>query len=1009
MEKLSRNLKLSGSAFALIAGTTLAVTTVTNGAMAQTATGGSASATSNTLPVEQVVVTGTSIRGAAPVGDHLITLDQQTIQASAPVNLTQMLDSVTSISTNGAAPQGENVNSFYSPQIHDLEGSASNSTLVIVDGLRLPGGGNIGYSQIDPNIVPVSAVERVEVLADGASSVYGSDAVAGVVNYILRKDYDGAEINIQAGQGKDYQTQTYNVLLGHSWDTGGAYFAGGYTYQSPLSVSSHAFLDRGNYAPEGGNNFDEVFGCPTAAIVAPSVGGTAEIFPNVTSTTAVPNSKIPYANCNTTVYGDALAGSKRANGLMRFHQNFGDRFSAQVTLDVNTLTTNYATGPGTLSNVTVYGPTSGKSSATLNQINPFYQAPAGNPTQTGSESVSWVDLLGNGPNGTNFGETIAEEQVLYGTTVLTYNVTDDWEVKFSDAIGWFRNESAVVNGFCSSCAVLALNGTTQSNGSATTSSVAGANVIALNSLNANNALDIWDPAGSTNKTAALVARSLYTGQTEVDDFNSINQSRLETDGPLFSLPAGPVKFATGVEWYLQHLIRDVRANGGTGPTVLDTSDQYYRYDRYVYSAYAEFNIPVISPEMGLPLMQKVDIDISGRYDKYSDVGVTKNPKYAFNWQINDDWKVRANYSTSFVAPPVGVLGDPALGGEYNGGASVGNQFNVPIAAYPTVTQLPGCNTAAVQAQGYCTIGSGTAATGIQRAYGGLLENMKPETGDTWSAGVDFTPTWLPGLTANVTYFWNSFKGGATLPNAEQIVDSTTLHNNLTLCPGGCSAATVEALIRTQEGGSFNGSLPTSVYFTLVSDSANVLYVRVSGIDLTSNYTFTTNWIPGAFHVGENLTEFLTFDENVLGGQYFSILNTSGFNSTFPSVQLQSRSSAGWSNDVVSVDGFLNFTGGYRNVGANTINPVDVNALGELTGGGDIVQSNITVDLHAAYNFPEGLLSGDQLYIDVKNLLGSEPPFYNAAGGSRNGGGEGYDAFVSNPLGRVLSLGLRAKF
>src|SRR3546814_9406004 len=154
---------------------------------------------SQSVADSDIIVTGSAIRGVAPVGSNLISVGQDTIEKTAPVNVSQLVNTVPSISTAGSVAQGENAYSYYSPQIHSLAGSSSNTTLVIMDGLRLPGGGT-QFAQTDPNLIPVSAIQRVEVLADGASSVYGSDAVAGVVNFITRRTFDGFEANAQIGR-----------------------------------------------------------------------------------------------------------------------------------------------------------------------------------------------------------------------------------------------------------------------------------------------------------------------------------------------------------------------------------------------------------------------------------------------------------------------------------------------------------------------------------------------------------------------------------------------------------------------------------------------------------------------------------------------------------------------------------------------------------------------------------------------------------------------------------------
>ena len=129
-------------------------------------------------------------RAQAPIGSNLVTVGVTELEKTAATNLSTLVNTIPALSTNGSLAQGENLWSFYSPQIHQLGGSSSNTTLVVIDGMRTPGGG-AQFNQIDPNIIPTSAMQRVDVLADGASSVYGSDAVAGVVNFVTRRTFEG--------------------------------------------------------------------------------------------------------------------------------------------------------------------------------------------------------------------------------------------------------------------------------------------------------------------------------------------------------------------------------------------------------------------------------------------------------------------------------------------------------------------------------------------------------------------------------------------------------------------------------------------------------------------------------------------------------------------------------------------------------------------------------------------------------------------------------------------------
>jgi iron complex outermembrane recepter protein len=157
-----------------------------------------------------------------------------------------------------------------------------------------------------------------------------------------------------------------------------------------------------------------------------------------------------------------------------------------------------------------------------------------------------------------------------------------------------------------------------------------------------------------------------------------------------------------------------------------------------------------------------------------------------------------------------------------------------------------------------------------------------------------------------------------------------------------------------------------------------------------------------------MTYFTRFDQD-FGDTPFSVLNTSGFNSTFPSVRARGRATLSWEKDGFGFDGFMNYTGSYRNWSNLAINPVVRNAAGIPSGGGDLVNSNITFDFNVHYRLGAGAFEGSSFFIDVKNLTDRDPPFYS---GNTNGigvGGYGYNGFLSNPIGRVISAGFRAKF
>jgi iron complex outermembrane receptor protein len=948
---------------------------------------------SSDAQLEEVVVTGTSIRGVAPIGSNVVTVGQKEIEATGAVTVSQLMNTVPAITTANSAPQGENVYSYYSPQIHSLGGSASNSTLVIMDGLRLPGGGT-QYSETDPNIIPASALERVEVLADGASSVYGSDAVAGVVNFITRRNYEGLQLNLQAGKADEYHDYTADILWGTRWQSGSVMMAAQYTHQSRLDNIDRGFLSMGDYRPIGGSNMNS-YNCSPATIKVP---GSSSVYLSPSATTPVANTA-DNSPCNVNLWGSALPAAQRGNFLVKISNEFSDRLNTTTTVIANILKTTKPGTPGgtpggtpnSVTNVTVYGPGSGKTG----QINPFFVAPAGNPTAT-SEQISWLDLLTG-----NYGTNNSEEDVVYGTFVANYSLTSTWQLTFADAVAWDQSSLTSNNVFCAACANLALNGTTQVTGSTTASDISNQNVISLNTpLTPANALDVWHGPGA-NLTSPSVYNSLYSYNTSNTNLNTFNQAKLSAEGPLFALPAGDVRMAVGGEFMTAHLTQTLIGADNTGPTYSGSTQRIYHFGRNVDSTYLEFSIPVLASGNGIPLARAVDLDIAGRYDKYSDVGSTSNPKFAINWTVVEGVKLRANYSRSFVAPPLAVIGDPTQGYLYASG-SAGLQTTtlfVPVANYPEVRGLPGCANATTT----CAVGLSNNQ-GLRRQLGGGFDGIKPETGKGWSVGLDFTPSFLPGLAANVTLFNNDFRGGVTSPNPNSIVNSAGLHQRLTLCPSGCTPQQIAAFANTANGVILATPIPSAVYFLLDQNSGNVLNLQIQGLDMELSYEYPTRrW--GTFRLADALTYFLRFDQD-FGGKTFSVLNTSGYNTTFPSIQTQDRLNLGWTMGPVSVDAFANFTGSYRNWSNTSVNPVITDASGNPIGGGDRVASNLTIDLHAAYNFRAGPFKDAQVYLDGKNVLNRNPPFYNGNTAGILGGSPGFNGFVSNPIGRILSAGVR---
>jgi iron complex outermembrane receptor protein len=478
----------------------------------------------------EIVVTGTSIRGAGSVGSNVISVGRQEIDNTSAQTVQQILRSIPALTGSGSTPQGNSVgNSFYQPTIHSLGSSSSNSTLVLVDGHRISPGSQ-QQTLTDPNIIPPIALERVEVLAEGASSIYGSDAVAGVVNFITRRRYDGLMVTGQAGFGDDYRTYNAGVLWGTTWDRGSVMLAYNFSNRSALAFSDRINRD---YRSRGGTNFGTFF-CAPATIQPQGVSG---IYPSPTATAPVANNSAN-APCQIVPEGDIFPEETRHNAMFKVRYEVTPDLTVGLDVVYSNLRNRQATSRGTLT-ATVF--------RTGAQANPFYVNPPGvvpGTTAGDRQQVRWNadELLGPGAFSYN--------------DAVDYYFAGDLEYRFGNdlrltALALYGREDSMVGNegqLCVSCANLALNGTTNAGGSLTQPSIPGTSVIVTTlPLDPSNALDVWNPA-ATNRTSQAVLDRLTDNITRSNWYYSMKQARIGLDGPLLELPGGSLRFAIGGEY-----------------------------------------------------------------------------------------------------------------------------------------------------------------------------------------------------------------------------------------------------------------------------------------------------------------------------------------------------------------------------------------------------------------------------------------------------------------------------
>ena len=1073
-------------------------------------------------PTETVVVTGTSIRGASPTGSNLITVDRAAIETTGASNVVQLLSNVPGITNFGNASATGGNSDFaggFAPAIHNIGGGSSSATLVLINGHRFPTQG-LTEAQADPSIIPTSALERVDVLPDGASSIYGSDAVAGVLNFVTRRNFTGAEVNIDYGVADHYSTSTISGIFGKTWSGGSVLVAADISSQSNLFFGQRDFnttrqdirrgatTNPGDYGftsvptvgptsgglaaatvtpPAGpgtsvagglaiptlsdGVNF-QTFNCPVATI-SPSGSTQAYYYQPgggyggqayYTTTANVPSQGFCDGNTgnNAAIAGvtTLLPSQTRNSGMISVRQEITDNLSFDLeAVFASRLTFDHSTR-GIVSNVTVYGPgaaTSAPGSAANNaflagEVNPFFQG--NSATGTVSETVRGYDfnaLLGPGAY-TKSGATNT-----FATAGLTWDLGNDREIVLSGTIGDNFNTQHVSGTVSPAEAFLALDGTINGGGNAT-SSIGTQDAFGLGTLypvsrilNTSNALDVWNPAGPTNRTSQQVINSLKSNQTITNANQGLQDLIGKFDGPVFDLPAGSVKVAVGGE-YMHATMDEYGTNvNAAGPTATNSNAYYYREGRSVYSAFLEFSVPVVSADMGIPLVHSFQVDLSGRYDKYSDVGDTENPKIAFDWIVTDGLKLRGSHGTSFVAPTVHDAQ------QFNSQSNIGGAGNFANTVIPFGDTRPfssdsgvgaglagtwvstpaGCaggNGTVVQANGSTYTGApGQVAFGCKTNFGaqnvpgqtsagftipGGNNNLHPATGRSDEFGIDLDFGRLvgfDGLTVNITYWDINYRGLITNQQTQNNVPQLS-----TFAPIGGWTPTSPAIQKFIAGRPLTLAMPTTIWYLFDQRLQNAYNIWENGIDFAANYTLRTDDL-GTFHLGASGTELLRYTTQaaVTGAPLLETLH--GRNAPrYPSAELQARFSLGWAYDAFNSTLSVNYqhpaSGTFSTYPYNLAPPVGSDryfsqgAEGQEkagSGGTVHVPGFVQFNLAANYALPSGFLGmpglvsdGMSVSLNIDNIFDNNPSWSpTSANGYVNG----------SPVGRLVTLGVKKKF
>jgi len=431
-----------------------------------------------------IVVTGSSIRGVPPTGSNLISLGRSDIEATGAVTTPDLLASVPQLNSFNTAPQASNDGfGSFAPGLRSLPPSA---TLVLMNGHRLVGAG-ANETNPDYPLIPNLAIERVEIVADGASSIYGSDAIAGVVNFITRRRFDGVEASVTYGVADDYSSFTANVLAGRDWGTGS--FLAAYQYADNGNITGadrdYRTLDFRNYG-----------GVDTRSINCPS----PNVFDGATLYAA------PDFAPNTTNYCDngAVADLYPASELHSLFLTASQDVASGVTVWADLL---YSDRTDTMREAPPV------QTVTITAANPYFVSPPGS-------GALWETVLFRPDNlyGSSYLESTDWKGVGNSSAGIDFALPGDMNLSVYGTLDWATNEAFIPT----------------------------INPVALAVAAAGTTPDTaLDPFGTGTAPSVVDAITDYATDVTVDQRTYLGAIKL--DGPLADLPAGELKVAAGIE------------------------------------------------------------------------------------------------------------------------------------------------------------------------------------------------------------------------------------------------------------------------------------------------------------------------------------------------------------------------------------------------------------------------------------------------------------------------------
>jgi len=930
-------------------------------AMAQTEVAAADEPPPGDAALEEIVITGSRVvKDGSQAPTPVSVLGAEQLQSYASSNIADAVNTLPALagsatpttSVTTASSGASNINAL------NLRALGENRTLVLIDGQRSVASSISGL--VDINLIPQDLVERVEVVTGGASAVYGSDALGGVVNFVLNKEFEGLKISGQGGittygDGDNWKAGlTYGTSFGEG--RGHFIFSGGYRYQAVIPTNTRDWNLEG-WQFMNNPAYDGVNGEPRRLLldqVSVSNGLSGGI---ITDTALRGTAFGPGGTPYQFEFGDLVSDPDMHGGDWELSQVRGSRAGAGLSGGSRTQTYFSRLSWDLTDNVNVYAQAAfardqnrnfafsleDTGTITLSVNNPFIPESVRNALIAAGETEFH---LGTMHPDLPIVVATNDRKVTRLVTGAEGNFGDGWKWDAYYQLGISKIENLAANMYANDNLDLAYD--------AVIDPATGSIVCASTLTDPGNGCVPYNPMGIGVNSAAAIKYVTGDG-TQMWRSQELQQhvAAASVSGSPFSTWAGEVSMATGIEWREESIGKgkndEISQNFGWWVGGYPSSKGSYN----VKEVFLETLIPLAKD---LPFMQSLDFNGAIRATDYSTSGNVQSYKLGLNWSPVDSARFRANFSHDIRAPNLEELFSRGSGGA------------------PAITNP--------------WLDGATEYISSPRVGN---EDLSPEKADSYGVGVVLTPSFAPGLMLSVDYWDINIEDSIGLPATQTIIDN---------CYDGqtqfCSAITFG-----DDGESIDVVLRQPFNYT--SQIAR-------GVDYEASYSFAPSSlfepIPGMVTLRALATNYIKNATNTEG----VINDTAGENTSDGPPSWKWTASVAYTLDslrtLISARGTS--SGVYDNDWIECTSNCPESTSKYVTVSDNHIASAIFWDASVSYMW---YLGDAQLetYVNVKNVFNTDPPIV-----APNPGGYAYTFSSSNAnlydlLGRTFAAGFRLNF